>query len=436
MRPTLPLLFLLVVSAGPASAQDVGRELAELRQELAALKTEVARLRTLVGAPAPGSLAPADPQVEMLRTQVAEQAQTKVESASRMPVRLSGSIVSTTFVNTGSPNWLDIPNIGNPRPPGGDAGTFSSTLRQSRIGLEASGIELGAWRASGTLQFDFFGGIPAFQTGQVMGLPRLLYAFARFDGPRGSLVAGQDEAIVAPRSPTSLAAFAFPALFRSGNLYLRVPQVRGEARLAAGATGALRVAGGITAPIAGDHTSTAYTFVPPELSGERSERPGVQARAVWETTLAEGRSFAAGVSGHWSSHELPGESRDSWIGAFDFDLAWGAVGVSGEAFAADRAGAYGAALGQQARTRGGWIEARFAPGARWSVVGGAGTDRLASSDAPLSLLRRNTTGFGAVTWRFTPEVAAGVEYFRLVTEPTVGGARRNHHVNWVLRYDF
>jgi hypothetical protein len=350
-------------------------------------------------------------------------------------VRLSGSIVASTFVNSGSPNWLDIPNIGNP-PTSADAGSFSSTLRQSRIGFEATGIQLGDWRASGTLQFDFFGGIPAFQTGHVMGLPRLLYAFARFDAPRASIVVGQDEAIVAPRSPTSLAAFAFPALFRSGNLYLRVPQVRGEARLAAGATGTLRLVGGITAPLAGDQTSTMYTFVPPELSGERSERPGVQARAVWESAVGETRAFTAGVSGHWSSHELPGGRQESWIGALDFDATWGAVGFSGEVFAGDRAGAFGAGLGQQARTRGGWFEGRFAPGAHWQLVGGAGTDRLASSAARSQPLRQNTTGFGALTYRLTPEVAIGLEYFRLSTEPTSGATRRNHHVNWVLRYDF
>ena len=59
---------------------------------------------------------------------------------------------------------------------------------------------------------------------------------------------GQDHVILAPRDPTSLAAFAFPLLFRSGNLYLRAPQVRVERSL----TSRLRATAGIVAPIGGD----------------------------------------------------------------------------------------------------------------------------------------------------------------------------------------
>ena len=63
---------------------------------------------------------------------------------------------------------------------------------------------------------DFFGGIPGFQTGQVMGLPRLLVAFARLEGERTAVEIGQDHMILAPRDPSSLAAFAFPAAVSIG----------------------------------------------------------------------------------------------------------------------------------------------------------------------------------------------------------------------------
>ena len=75
---------------------------------------------------------------------------------------------------------------------------------------------------------DFYGGVPGFQTGTVMGLPRLLYAFGRLETDRTAIEIGQDHAILAPRDPTSLAALSFPLLFRSGNLYLRAPQARVE----------------------------------------------------------------------------------------------------------------------------------------------------------------------------------------------------------------
>jgi hypothetical protein len=372
--------------------------------------------------------------LELLRAQVTEHAQTKVESASRFPLRISGTVLSSTFVNSGNPNWLDIPNIGRPPTTAPDDGTFSSTLRQSRIAFDASGPALGDWTTSATLAFDFFGGIPGFQTGQVMGLPRLLYAFARFDSPRATILAGQDDAIIAPRNPTSLAAFSFPALFRSGNLYLRVPQVRAEGRVSAGPA-LLRAIGGITAPIGGDIAGEAYLFVPPDLPGERSQRPAVQARVVVEVAPTERKAFAVGVSGHQGTAQRAG-AHETWIVAGDIDARWEWFGVAGELYLAERAGAYGAALGQQTRSRGGWGELRIEPNNRWRFVGGLGADDVDDAIASGLALRRNSTGFGGVTFRWTPEIALGVEYFGLRTTPAQGSVRRNHHVNWVLRYDF
>ncbi len=123
---------------------------------------------------------------------------------------------------------------------------MSATARQSRIGLETSGITLGDWQASGTIIADFFGGVPGFQTGTIMGLPRLLYAFGRVETDRTAIEIGQDHTILAPRDPTSLAALSFPLLFRSGNLYLRAPQARVERKLRDDVT----VTMGIVAPIA------------------------------------------------------------------------------------------------------------------------------------------------------------------------------------------
>lgn len=429
-----------IVAGTTAQAQTLADDLRLLREEVATLRAEVAQLRAErqmpaipTAAPPATDALPIDVQMEMLRTQVAEQSQTKVESASRLPLRLSGSIVSSTFLNTGSPNWLDIPNVVRTAAVGSNQGSFSSTLRQSRVGVETTGLAIGAWQASGSLVLDFFGGIPGFQTGQVMGLPRLLYAFARLERGRGGFLVGQDDAIVAPRSPSSIGAVSFPALFRSGNLYLRVPQIRGEVRVPAGSNATVRLIGGIVAPIAGDLTGEQYAFVPPELAGERSERPAVQARGLWEYARDERHSVALGASGHQSSPELA-ESGASWIGAVDFDVQWGALGAAGEAFTADRAAAYGAAMGQQARTRGGWAELRVEPRPRWRVVFGAGTDRLSRREGVP--LRANRGGFAGVRYSLTPELHLGLEYSRLNTTPVNGSSADNHHVNGVLRYDF
>src|SRR4029453_9735243 len=134
--------------------------------------------------------------------------------------------------NSGEGNWPENPNlVGNPSTESGARGSMSATARQGRVGLEGGGIDVGNWQASGTIIADFLGGVPGFQTGTVMGLPRLLYAFGRVESDRTAIEVGQEHAILAPRDPTSLAALSFPLLFRSGNLSLRVAQARAEPQL-------------------------------------------------------------------------------------------------------------------------------------------------------------------------------------------------------------
>jgi hypothetical protein len=161
----------------------------------------------------------------------------------------------------------------------------------------------------------------------------------------------------------------------------------------------------------------------------------VQGRVGWETSLDEMHAVAIGVSGHQSVTEL--ETRtDAWIGAIDFDVQAGMVGAAGEAFVSDGGRAFGAGLSQaQVRSRGGWFEVRVAPVHAWRFVVGAGTDRL-TRQAAGALLRRNAGGFAGVRYSWTPELALGMEYFLLETSPFVGAARRNHNLNWTLRYDF
>lgn len=401
-------------------------ELDEARNELRQLRSEVDQLRKPTGQVDEAAL-PA--VVEMLQNQVAEQAQTKVESASRLPVKIFGTIHSSVSANSGEANWLDNPNIVAPtlatRP-----GSFSSTMRQTRLGIRAERLALGSWQGSGSIVFDFFAGIPAFQTGHVMGLPRLLYAFTRFERDATALHVGQDDMILAPRNPTSVAALSFPLLFRSGNLYLRVPQARIEQRLAGSDEGELRVAFGIVAPVGGDFRSTDFVFVPPALGGERSRWPGVQARAVWQRGDDE-RGASLGVAGHYSRERPADELLTSRAAAVDFHLQGARFGIAGEAFVGDDIDAFGGALGQVSRTAGGFLEARVRPVARWEAVLGGGTDRPRDTVA----LTRNNSAFGNLTFRATPEVATSFEYRWL--ETSAGVVRRtNKHFNWALTYAF
>ncbi len=294
--------------AGAAARDEVAvlrDEVADLRQQLQALAADLRALRATApisaraaaaaasGLAAPLRLASQEPAAplpaEMLQAQVQELAQVKVESGSKFPVRLTGTIVSNTVVNSGDANWLESPNIVGTA----SGGSMTSTMRQSRVGLDVHSIAVGAWEAKGALIVDFMGGTPGFVTGTVMGLPRLLYAFGRLERGGTAFQAGQDHAMLAPRDPTSLAAFAFPQFFRAGNLYLRAPQVRVEQRL-----GGFTAKAGIIAPIAGDAPG-AYVFAPTAGEGERSERPAYEGHLGYGRGTTDDRAeVQVGLSGH------------------------------------------------------------------------------------------------------------------------------------------
>jgi len=450
-RRTASLLFLFgtVLLVSPARAQGPGEpprdELQELRAEIVSLRAELDALKRLVddrlqlpadlngGVPTRLPPAPEDPRVAMLQAQVAELAQSKVESTTRFPLKLFGTIHTHMFANTDEPNWMDVPNIVQPAPAGGQAGTFSAAVRQTRIGLAADGPLVGGARTSGVIAMDFFGGIPGFQTGQVMPLPRLVVGFARIESDRLAFQAGQDHVILAPRDPSSLAAFAFPSLFRSGNLYLRAPQARGEAAITPG----LRVTAGILAPVGGDLPGENYRFVPPALGGERSRHPAFQAHLGYSSNADVDalRRVAFGVSGHFARERRDGRLDESWAGAVDFAVRRDGVGAAGELFTGRNIDAFGGGTGLDARAAGGWGELQFFPTSRLAASAGLGLDRLRGAVAILPR-RENRSVYGTVSFALTPEIEAALEYHRLATRPGTGIERRNHHFDWVLLYRF
>jgi len=411
---------------------ELRRQLVELAGELRALKGQApgatgtaADRADQPAAAQPGEPAQALPP-EMLQTQVEELAQVKVESASRFPVRLSGTILSNTVFNTGDANWLESPNIVGTT----SGGSMTSTMRQSRLGFDVLSIPVGAWQASGSLIVDFFGGTPGFVTGTVMGLPRLLYAFGRLQHDGTAIQAGQDHVLLAPRDPTSLAAYAFPQFFRAGNLYLRAPQVRVEQRL-----GGWTAKAGLVAPVAGDAPAS-YVFAPAAGAGERSERPAFEGHLGYGRGTPESTGEAqVGMSGHYGWIRQAGQLIPATAGALDFNLRAGRVGLAGEVFAADELDAYGSGVGQPGRSEGGWMEARLAATRRLSFNGGASLDRRPDGVGAAGRLR-NTSAFGNVILRLTPEVAASLEYKWLQTRYGSGRNRENHHVNAVFAVTF
>jgi hypothetical protein len=424
----------VMMSAGIAVAQDdpigdIKREVARLRAQIQELRAEMDTLRDEKSR---GTNAP-QPALDLLQSQIAELSQVKVESTSKMAVKLFGTIHTNAFLNSGNANWLDSPNLVNAAPADGHNGSLSATLRQTRLGVTIDGPSLGSLRTTGAVAFDFFGGIPGFATGQVMGLPRLLVAFARFQNDRTAIEVGQDHMILAPVDPTSLASFAFPALFRSGNLYLRAPQARVEQVLPFG----LHVAGGVVAPIGGDVPGEEYRFVPPALGGERSRRPAVQGRVSFAVGDPEAvRRVDVGVSGHYAWERRGATLAESSAAAFDFSVRRDYVGAAGELFVGENIDAFGGAVGQDAPARGGWAEVQLFPVRRLTVAAGTGVDDVRGARRSTLARSRNSSAYGTALFTITPEIQSSFEYHWMETRPGSGGNRRNHHFDWVMAYKF
>lgn len=481
-----------LLAAAPIDAQIPVDELQAMREEMARLRSEVNALKEEVrelkgaGAATPSvassSAAPAQesstppatattpaPVAEeqptaaevlpLLQAQVAEQAQTKVESNSKFPVKLFGMLVSNTFFNSGEAAWLENPILVPPAPTNGlPSGSFTSTLRQSRLGATWDGPTIGPFRTSGLFSVDFYGGVPNFRTGQVMGLPRLLYAYVRLESAHSAIEIGQDQMILAPRNPTSLAALSFPDLYAFGNLYLRAPQIRGEHTFATGERGELLAVGGILAPIGGDFTASSYSFAPPALAGERSRRPALQGRLAWRARpKSSGRAFELGFSGHYGNERYANAEVSSWVAAqagypandiyvngsisswaaaLDLDAQAGRFGLGGEWYVGKNIDAFGGSLGQLAKSAGGFVEGRWRATSRLDFNTGVGRDRLYDLRLFPALLLGNTAVYANTIFRWTPEFASSLEYRWLSTAPGQGSARHNNHLNLVFVYSF
>src|SRR5262245_53491964 len=108
----LTVLISIAFVSSNLQAQSVDEEIRAMRAEIQRLREEVAALRQEVH-PDAQQLSPAE-AVPILQAQVQEQAQTKIETSTKFPMKVFGKIVSNTFWNSGEANWLDLPNLALP----------------------------------------------------------------------------------------------------------------------------------------------------------------------------------------------------------------------------------------------------------------------------------------------------------------------------------
>lgn len=396
-------------------------------------------------------------EYQLLSGKVDEQYQTKVESASKYRLRLSGIVLMNLVSNHGEVDSVDIPTLAYARPAGESGGSFGATLRQSEIGLEAFGPTVAGAKTRAELQLDLAGGFLSVPNGINSGIVRLRTGTMRMDWTNTSVVVGQDGIFFSPNSPTSFASLAVPALSYAGNLWGWVPQIRVEHRVALGENSSLMLQGGILDPLSGEVPARSYRQVGP---GESSRQPALGTRIAW-TRNVFGQPLRLGLGGFYSRQDY-GFSRtvDAWAGMTDLELPLNRqVSLSGKLYRGKGLGGLYGAFGQSAvfsgdpalastdvrglNSVGGWAQLKYRPAGKWEFNAAFGMDNPYAADLeyfPYSqlygggnvTLARNKGSFVNLIYRPRSDLLFSAEYRHLTTYTINNGGNNAGHLNLMM----
>jgi len=329
-----------------AQLEQSQRQLNEMRQQLDALQRQMAQGGSTVTTPTPSSSAAAPSSIltknaspsttaaiddlrerqAMQESQIATHEQTKVESQSKYPVKITGLLLLNGFVNT---RQVDMPATPTVAVPG--SGSTGASIRQTVLGVDARGPHLFGAHSYGDLSVDFDGSSqstssPANFTGYYNGntaLLRLRTAHAGLQWQHAEAYFSLDRPIFNPDAPTSLTAVAEPALAWSGNLWTWNPQVGVTGDIGFAGSRNVRVQAALMdvgdAPLSSVPFSAVTTGTQP-TTAERSRWPGVEARIALLGSNLNGGSHL-GVGGYFAPHlNSLGHRFDSWAGTLDAKL--------------------------------------------------------------------------------------------------------------------
>jgi regulator of replication initiation timing len=396
-------------------------------------------------------------EYELLSGKVDDQYQTKVESASKYRMRISGIVLMNLFSNQGTVDNIDLPTRAYPRQPGDTGGSFGATLRQSEIGFEVFGPRVAGARTKADLQLDLAGGFPSVQNGVNSGSMRLRTATMRMDWKNTSLVVGQDGLFISPNSPTSFATLAVPALSYAGNLWSWVPQLRVEHRIALGDASSLLFQGGILDPLTGETPGTnPYRAAGP---GESSRQPAYGTRVAWTRDFF-GQPLRIGLGGFYGRQDY-GYARtvDAWAAMTDLEVPLGSrFSISGKLYRGRGLGGLYGGLGQSVlfsnndpanpytqliglNSVGGWAQLKYRPARKIEINTAFGMDNPYAKDlnyfqypqsyygAPWS---RNRAGFANFIYRPRSDLLFSAEYRQMETNSISTGESGAGHLNLMM----
>ncbi|MGC2638479.1 MAG: hypothetical protein WA294_14950 [Acidobacteriaceae bacterium] len=446
----------------------MSRQLTESQDQMQAMRAEIESLRSQLserdqGAEAEqaasslrGDVQQLQEKTDVLASEVRTHDQTKVESASKYPVRLSGTVLFTSVALSGRTDNVDLPIVALPQTPGEPSGSLSATARQSILAVDAVGPHLWGAQSSAAVSVDFFGGNPYADYTTAAGTVRLRTARGMLTWPDRAVTVAFEQPIVSPRNPTSWITVGEPALAWSGNLWTWAPQLEfREDNL-----------------LPRSHLSGEFAFIdspapgpPPSLSdripnaSENSRQPGYEAR-LSENLPWGGRDFVLGASGYYSREAFGyGAHGDAWAGTADWQLpVTKAVELSGEFYRGRSIGGLGGgtfknyvsydggAYYKPLDAEGGWgqvkfilspeLEANLAMGQDNGFEGELRDSDPATGPSGYLNLARNQTALANVIYRPHAWLLFSAEYRQIRSWPIAGDANRDHIVGLAAGYLF
>jgi hypothetical protein len=249
--------------------------------------------------------------------------QTKVESASKYPVRLTGLILFNGYLNKGFADNADVPAFALARTSTSGNGNLGASLRQTILGVEGIGPRIAGAHTSADVNLDFFSTVSYNSYGTSAGIVRMRTADINFDWLRDSVDVGIVAPLISPLEPTSYATVAEPSLAGAGNLWTWAPQLRYTHRFPLEEGKHLQFEFGLwDSPSAGYNPNQLFRTASP---AELAEQPSYETRVSYGSP--SDRGLQIGLSGYYSRQAYPGyqgyngtEHLDSWAGATDWRL--------------------------------------------------------------------------------------------------------------------
>jgi uncharacterized coiled-coil protein SlyX len=405
-------------------------------------------------------------RMQVLEAAVKLHDQTKVESSSKYPVRLTGLILFNGFFNKGVPDNVDLPAFALRATSTSGNGDLGAGLRQTILGIAGDGPRIAGARTSANVNVDFFSSLSYTSYGTSAGVVRMRTASIDFDWTKDSVEVGMVAPLISPLSPTSFATVAEPSLAGAGNLWTWAPQLRYAHRFPLRDKDHLQFEFGLwDSPSTGYNASQLFRAASP---AELAEQPAYETRISYAAAGEQGLQL--GVGGYYSRQAYPGyagysgtENLDSWAGTADWRLPIAHhFEISGEGYRGRSIGGLGGGVYKDAVTGtdpvsgdsvlhplnaiGGWTQFKTRFGSSLETNLSIGQDDgfagdfhavvLSPSATAVQLRARNRMVVGNLIFRPKTYIILSPEYRRVWTWPINGPAGTLNVYTFSVGYQF